>query len=297
MSALASVTASTSTGTSATTQTSGSELDREAFMLLLVTQFQYQDPLNPMEDKEFIAQLAQFSSLEQMMNLNESMEGLTTATKNQEMINATSYIGKNIDMTGNTVSKATDATTKETTVSGLRYALGETAVSATVNVFDSNRQIVASYKLPAQAPGTHEFNWDGLTSQGTAAPDGNYTVIPVFLNAEGESIQYDSVVDGLVNGVITDNGITYLQLADGRNTALADVRRVSEPRVVDTTTAATDNDADEDEENNENSSASTESGVSTETTPETNTETSSGTTTTEGGTTTDTGTGTETTTG
>lgn len=45
-------------------QTSGSSLDKDSFMLLLVTQFKYQDPLNPMEDKEFISQMAQFSSLE-----------------------------------------------------------------------------------------------------------------------------------------------------------------------------------------------------------------------------------------
>ena len=67
----------------------GSNLDKDSFMLLLVTQFKYQDPLNPMEDKEFIAQMAQFSSLEQLMNLNTSMEGLTTATNNQQMTTPT----------------------------------------------------------------------------------------------------------------------------------------------------------------------------------------------------------------
>lgn len=79
---------------SALSKQKGSNMDKDSFMLLLVTQFKYQDPLNPMEDKEFIAQLAQFSSLEQLMNLNTSMEGLTDATNNQQMINATSYIGK-----------------------------------------------------------------------------------------------------------------------------------------------------------------------------------------------------------
>ena len=56
---------------SALSKQKGSNMDKDSFMLLLVTQFKYQDPLNPMEDKEFIAQLAQFSSLEQLMNLNK----------------------------------------------------------------------------------------------------------------------------------------------------------------------------------------------------------------------------------
>ena len=87
-------------------QNSGANLDKNAFMLLLVTQFKYQDPLNPMDDKEFVSQMAQFSSLEQLINLNTSMTSLTTATNNEQMINATSYIGKEVTISGNSIGKA-----------------------------------------------------------------------------------------------------------------------------------------------------------------------------------------------
>ncbi len=272
MSALATVSATNSLSSATASQTGSSDLDKEAFMTLLVTQFQYQDPLNPMEDKEFIAQLAQFSSLEQMMNLNESMVGLTTATKNQEMINATSYIGKNVDMSGNTVSKSTDSATGDYSISKLRYALGETATSAQVNIYDSNRQLVRSYTLPAQAPGTHEFDgWDGKTETGTIAPDGVYTVIPVFFNAEGQSLQYDSVVDGRVAGVLSDNGVTYLTLDDNRTTALSEVRRVTEPEVVGNTNTSTDTDTGDGTDTEPNTGTETEPNTGTETEPETGT--------------------------
>ncbi len=223
---------------------SGSELDKEAFMLLLVTQFQYQDPLNPMEDKEFIAQLAQFSSLEQLMNLNDSMNNLSAVTQGQEMINATSYIGKTVDVSGNTIGKTTDVDTGEMTISKMYYALGETPEQAVMNVYGPDG-IVNSYILPPQSAGTtHEFVWDGKTYNGDYAPDGVYEVIPGFTDSDGIPItDYDMVVDGLVSGVVTDNGITYLRLADGRNTLLSEVRRVSEPEVIktDTDTASSAN--------------------------------------------------------
>ena len=118
----------------------GSTLDKDSFMLLLVTQFKYQDPLNPMDDKEFISQMAQFSSLEQMMNMNESMEKQTEAINNQQMINATSYIGKLVSVTGNTIGKITTGTgdDKQTTISTFRYAFGDDVVKGTLTVKDAN---------------------------------------------------------------------------------------------------------------------------------------------------------------
>ena len=211
----------------------GSALDKDAFMLLLVTQFKYQDPLNPMEDKEFIAQLAQFSSLEQLMNMNDSMKGLTDATLSGQMINATSYIGKNVDATGTNVSKTTDKDNK-VSVSTFRYAIGETAVTGTINIYDGSGGLVNSYTMPSQMKGTYPFEWDGKGISGAYAPDGVYRIVPLFTNAEGKNIQYDAVVDGRVNGVITENGMTYLTLEDGRNVALANVRRVTEPQAKGT---------------------------------------------------------------
>lgn len=69
-------------------------LDKDAFMKLLITELRYQDPTRPMEDREFIAQMAQFSTLEQMSNMNKEIIGLVKSSRSSE---AFSLLGKHID--------------------------------------------------------------------------------------------------------------------------------------------------------------------------------------------------------
>ncbi|MFT4302479.1 MAG: flagellar hook assembly protein FlgD [Desulfovibrio sp.] len=214
----------------------GSNLDKDSFMLLLVTQFKYQDPLNPMEDKEFIAQMAQFSSLEQLMNLNTSMGSLTDATNNQQMINATSYIGKQVTISGNSIGKVTDETTKEVSVTRFRYAPADNTVGGTITVRDADNNTVYVEELSAKNKGTtYDFKWDGKKNDGTVAGDGVYTVNLVLRDTNGDAVLSDQVVDAKVTGVVTDNGVVYLGLEGGQLMPLANVRQVSLP----TTTAGT----------------------------------------------------------
>lgn len=215
----------------------GSNLDKDSFMLLLVTQFKYQDPLNPMEDKEFIAQMAQFSSLEQLMNLNTSMKGLTDATNTQQMVNATSYIGKQVTVTGNSIGKTTNETTKEVSVTRFRYAPADNTAGGTITVRDADNNAVYVEELSAKNKGTtYDFVWDGKRNDGTVAGDGVYTVNLVLRDTNGDAVLSDQVVDAKVTGVVTDNGVVYLGLEGGQLMPLANVRQVALP----VTTAATD---------------------------------------------------------
>lgn len=234
----------------------GSNLDKDSFMLLLVTQFKYQDPLNPMDDKEFISQMAQFSSLEQMMNLNTSMESLVTATNNQQMVNATSYIGKLVTVSGNSIGKVTDGKTKETSVSTFRYAFGDNVVKGTLTVRDSSGNTVYTEDLAGkQKDVTFEFKWDGKDATGKDMPDGVYTVALSAFNSNGEAVLSDQVVDATVTGVLTQDGVVYLGMDGGQMMALADVRQVTTPRVVasdESNDEGGDKDEAKDDEGSEN---------------------------------------------
>lgn len=94
--AVAAAKAATSTSSSSSTRSTGSDLDENAFLELLVCQLQNQDPLNPTDNSEMIAQLAQFSSLEQMTNLNTSFETLSGNVDQLSFVSANALIGQTV---------------------------------------------------------------------------------------------------------------------------------------------------------------------------------------------------------
>ena len=221
-------------------QSNGADLDKDAFMLLLVTQFKYQDPLNPTDDKEFVSQMAQFSSLEQLINLNDSMEDLTTASTNGQMINATSYIGKQVTVSGNSIGKVTDSTTNTTSITTFRYAPNDDVASGTITVRDSDDNVIYTETVGAKSSGTtYEFNWSGKDSSGAVAADGVYTVNLSLLNSSGEAVLSDQVVDAKVTGVVNSDGTIYLGLDGGQLMELANVRQVTEAKTTSTSSSTT----------------------------------------------------------
>lgn len=76
-------------------------LGKDDFLKLLITQLKFQDPLNPMEDKEFISQMANFSALEQMTNLNKSFETFLSIVQNDSLLKYSELIGKTVEYTKN----------------------------------------------------------------------------------------------------------------------------------------------------------------------------------------------------
>lgn len=214
--------------------TAGTELGKEQFLQLLVTQLQYQDPLNPMEDQEFIAQMAQFSSLEQLMNLNTSMQGLTDATNNQQMFSATSYIGKYVTAVGNVIGKAsvTDADGNPATeVTPLYYSFNAPTASGSITVRDSSGNVVYVESLEAKSSGTiFKFSWNGRNGTGATVADGTYTVSVTGIDANGEAVLCTPMVADKVTDILRDGSTIYLRLEGGQNMTLADVELVSSTR-------------------------------------------------------------------
>jgi flagellar basal-body rod modification protein FlgD len=176
-------------------------LGRDAFLTMLVAQLQNQDPLNPMDGTDFSAQLAQFSQLEQLMNLNGSMENLATAFSDNSEKDLVSYVGKQVTGEVNTMDVS------DGDVSGGFFSLGQPA--EVMVEADSAGQSVKTIKMGTKASGSHLISWDGTDNNGDAVADGTYTY-SVLANSGAGFTRVDNSVTGTVDGVAYTNGKGYL---------------------------------------------------------------------------------------
>ena len=188
-------------------------LDKMAFLKLLVAQLQHQDPLNPMEDTEFVSQLAQFTSLETLNNINGNMENVIDSMTRQESVGAANFLGKMVESYGDQVSITQDGNITE-----LYYYLSEDIVGGQVNIMNSESgEIIRTIVLPAtSAGGPYRVKWDGLDYKGEPAPAGVYPVGMSGVTTEGAAAMIASQVSGKVDRVFFEDGVQYLGLEDGR---------------------------------------------------------------------------------
>ncbi len=156
-------------------------MGKEDFLTLLVAQLKNQDPLSPDDPTEFTAQLAQFSSLEQLHNLNDSMQALATAQGSSEKLAALSLIGQNISYYGS-------AFTFDGQPVEVGYNLDGTAASVTLSIQNEKGQTVSTMQAENTelAAGNHFINWDGKDQNGNPVPGGKYNLI-LQANAAGEN--------------------------------------------------------------------------------------------------------------
>lgn len=202
---VSSLTANTAPSATAGASAKGS-LGKEAFMKLLIAQLQNQDPLKPMEDKEFTAQLAQFSSLEEMKNISKSVDGLVASQTSSSKTNAVGFIGKDVTALGGFV-KVTGGSAGQ-----LQYELEKDASSVKIQVSDTSGKVVRVIQKSNVSSGTNSLTWDGRDSQGSALPDGGYTFEVKATDPTGTTVQAKTAMRGIVSAVTYDLGVPYLML-------------------------------------------------------------------------------------
>lgn len=192
------------------------------FLILLTTQLQNQDPLDPMQSQEFTNQLVQFSQVEQAILGNEKLDNMLTQWNNNQIGQSLGYIGKDVYYKGEEIyHEGGDVK--------LGYAIEGDSKQAKMRIVDENNQVIRTLSLPA---GTTSGNitWDGKDEFDVAAPlNKKYTIRIDALNAANEPLKSYSGVPAHVEGVETLNGVLYLALNGDRRVDATSVLSISEP--------------------------------------------------------------------
>ena len=158
-------------------------LGRDEFLKLLVAQLENQNPLEPAKDTEFVAQLATFSSLEQLISANDNLTALAVGQSNLINSQALGLIGKDA-----LVEAGDEIRIAQGNPDQIVYALPKQANAATLTIYDENGTPLRVFDLQTTPNGRIELDWDGTDAQGNAVADGSYRFEVNATDAEGEPL-------------------------------------------------------------------------------------------------------------
>jgi len=194
------------------------QLDRDAFLNLLITQLENQDPMSPLQDHEFVAQLATFSSLEQLESMSASLQASLLVDQSVNNALATNLIGKEVLADGSNIRLGTEGDPS--------FVVDLPAgADVTVMVRDAQGNLVKRIPAGSLTAGQNTVNWDGTNESGSRAEAGDYRIEVVATNADGSPVSAKVQVRALVTGIRFESGSGYL-VAGGQQIPLSSVLEV-----------------------------------------------------------------------
>ena len=203
------------------------QLGRDAFLRLLLTQLQHQDPIDPVKNEDFVAQLAQFSSLEQLQSINRALSSdqnraaTLEVQRAVESNTAVGLIGKEVEIPADVFDYDGAGTVR------LGYHLEGPADRVDLRILDADGQAVRTLTETNPEAGNASLLWDGKDSEGRHVPAGTYHVVPTAVNGQGDSVDISAALAGTVLGVRYEEGRPILVL-EGGEAPLSGVTRVSQ---------------------------------------------------------------------
>jgi flagellar basal-body rod modification protein FlgD len=199
-------------------------LGKEAFLKLLVAQLRHQDPLKPQDDSAFVAELAQFSSLEQTMGINDRLDLLSAQSQGLQNSQVTSLVGKLATVRGSLITS--DGKGVGVPVA---FSLDGASEKTVVTIRDQGGNTVRSFDLGERAEGISQITWDGRDDAGNIEPAGTYSVAVQATGSSGAPVAVSQETQGTVQAVSFDKGYPVLHLSTGVSVPVADLLQVDSP--------------------------------------------------------------------
>ncbi len=206
-------------------QSSGSkELDMQSFLVMFTTQLKYQDPSNPLQSHELAAQLAQFSTVEKLTEINSNLLAQQSYLASINSAQMVDVLGKQVIGLDNTLRL------QEGEISSGHYQIDLPAEVA-VRIVDEEGRPVRTMVVGPQDAGQYDIAWDGRDDAGEAVPDGNYHFEVDAVSAEGNTLDVLQTISGKATAFRMEEGIPYLILGGtgGIKLPIGAVKEVYDP--------------------------------------------------------------------
>lgn len=198
------------------------ELGQDGFMKLLAHQLKNQDPMKPMDQKDFSANLAQFSQLEQLTAMNKKMDSVNQNALDDKRVQGASFLGRKVVTAGTTIDYKGDGKDAK-----IPFYLDQPAKTAIINVLDNKNQLVARIEKENLNKGMQDVTWDGIGFDGQIAAKETYHFEVIGFDENNNKFNGSTRSEGLVQGVHFEDGETVLDLANGKKVFLKDVQSFS----------------------------------------------------------------------
>ncbi len=203
------------------------KLDKEAFFKLMLAQLKNQDPTNPMKSHEMAAQLANFSSLEQMSNMNHTLTEMKDGQKPLEQFQALNFIGKAVAGDSSKIVRARGDTNHD-----FNFTLKSPAAKVEIRVRNNDTgDIIRTIDLQKLKEGDNKYVWNGMNDKGQAAPAGNYQLFAEAYNDAGQKEAIKTDFEGVITGVNYSPEGPVL-LVGNQSVRLRDVKKIQDPSLM-----------------------------------------------------------------
>ncbi|MBT8121612.1 MAG: flagellar hook assembly protein FlgD [Gammaproteobacteria bacterium] len=198
------------------------ELGQEDFLKLMTTQLKNQDPFKPMENGDFIAQLAQFGTVSGIEDVRTELQNLAGSLVSNQAMQAAGMLGRAV-----LVPTSQGVLASGGTVDGA-VELSNSVSSMNIGIYDQSGQLVKNIGLGSQSPGMVTFSWDGLATDGSAVPPGRYEVRAEAISG-GINEAYEVLIADTVQSVSLPSGgsALTLELAGIGTVDFSQVRQIS----------------------------------------------------------------------
>ncbi len=196
------------------------ELGQNAFLELMITQLSNQDPLSPQEGAEFVAQLAQFSSVEGIQKLNTTVDDLAGSLRSSQALQASALVGRSVRVPTDVANLVADQSVRGS------VELPLTTSQLQIDVYDPAGQLISQRSLGPQVAGDVDFAWDGIKTDGSQAAPGNYQIRASAV-IDGENTELVTHLNANIDSVTLGQGSDVtLNVAGIGAVALADVKEL-----------------------------------------------------------------------